>query len=110
MTNVPVAVVTVPPAVTLVPLIVSEAMLSPPVEAAIVPLAISLFAAESEPAGSLPRAGRPDSATSLSPAASIVGTESRSNVIVAVVVDTSPSPSVIEYWNVTLPCSPGAGV
>ena len=89
------AVVTVPPVVTLVPLMTRLASVSPPVVTGIVPKAVSSGLAALEPAGSSPRAGSADSLTVLSPATETVGFESASNVIVTVARLVSPSPSVI---------------
>ena len=90
------AVVTVPPLVTSWPLISREAIVSPPVSMAMLPCAISLSLAESDPSGSVPRAGSPASATSSSPSTAMVGSESSASTIVTVAVSTSPSPSVME--------------
>ena len=100
----PEAPVTVPPAVTFTLLMTSDANASPPVAIAIVPSVVSLFEAASDPEG------RPASDTTFSPRTSTLGRESSSSEIVTVAVDVSPSPSVIIYWNVTTPSSPGAGV
>ena len=89
------AVVTVPPVVTLVPLMIRLASVSPPVVTGMVPTAVSSGLAAFEPAGSSPRAGSAASLTVLSPATEIVGVESASSAIVTFARLVSPSPSVI---------------
>ena len=111
------APLTVPPAVTLMPSTIRLASVSLPVVMLILPTAVSVgsplapaAAASPEPSDSEPRAGSPASLTLWSPVTPTVGVESPSSVIVTVAIDVSPSPSVILYWKVTVPCSPAVGV
>ena len=108
---------TVPPAVTLTPLMNRLPTVSLPVLMLIVPIAVSLgssltpaAAASPEPSDSPARAGSPASLTTGRRVTEIVGTASGSKVIVTVATDVSPSPSVIRYWKVTVPSSPAEGV
>ena len=98
ISNVPVGtVMTCPGPVMTVPLICTLAMPSGAVKF-MVPLVDSLVATGVEPEGSLPRAGRPDSSTTVP--APVVGTEIIATGLstierVNVAVEVSPSPSVI---------------